>query len=184
MRTFTLTANLLKGITWRLLKLPSQDVISVLQEQSPAKALRRNQALCRDIDAANSEFVSAVAATEKLNNEAFVELKKEYDSKTNEQTDPKEAAAIGKELRVRYAEICSKNNAASEAKPDVAVTVELGNDKFDDLVKLIDKTVGSWDVLGQDGEVLISDQSRFLEIADALDAATSNTGIGAAGASS
>jgi hypothetical protein len=95
-----------------------------------------------------------------------MELKAEYDKQTAEKTTQEEAGAIARKLNEEFAKRAGEIQKESKADPETVVTVEISNERYDEvLMPIFKKTAQLWDVDGSgDGQKL------FLMVADALEA--------------
>jgi len=163
MREFTLSADLAAGLTHRLQQLDPQKVSDTLGGK-PTASIRKLRKVTSEIEKANAAFMEAAAATGKIHQANFDEMKKKYQEQSAGKS-AEEGHVILSRLRAEYDAKAAEVNRSSEAKPREKVTVSLGNDDFVKvLMPLFELTAATWaDAEGNNS------QKYFLEVADALE---------------
>lgn len=166
MKTISLTARLAAGLAHRMRTLDAQVVVDACKGYNEIKAVRANLAIADAIDLANKEFMTAVKEVEDKKRAVFAEIKAEYDKDT-EGKSREEATSLATDLNRRYNEEAAEIQKDSKAQPEVIVSFEVADDKYEEvLVPVFMKTAQLWDLDGSG-----QGQTVFLQVADAIEAA-------------
>lgn len=169
MKKFKIKSLLAHGLTHRMKTMDGQTVVDACLKagHDAIKAVRNNLAIADKIDAANKTFFDAVEETEQKKRAIFADIKKDYDKKSEGKT-AEEAGVMARGLQVEFGKRAADVQKESKADPDEIVEVEIGDEDYEEmLMPIFKKTVQLWDVNG-DG----NGQRLFIEVADALEAAT------------
>lgn len=158
MKSFTLKANLLAGLSHTINILTPQQKCCVAIDPVEANALALK--IVKDLETCNGQFMEATKKTSDLLKARFDELTKELNTESEGMSDEEKhkLAALKTNIYRKDSEVL---NSQSEAKSDVLVHCSLSDEKIEALKKLVRLTVNSW-----------TNSEFFVETAQAVDNAS------------